>query len=165
MSAKRAFLIAPVASLLIAEPSTQSQPISEANVPELAQLYVDAYRNSVEDIGLSVQDARARLGGLAAGGAGELLPGGWRAIYAGSPTPVSAILCTEWRGTPFIAELMTLPAHRNRGFASSLIREVALSVARRGRSAIGVMVHRDDGALALCAELGFRELVVPSGVS
>jgi len=165
MSVKRAFLIAPVSSLLIAEPSVESQLVTEANVPELAQLYIDAYRNSVDDVGLSVQDARGRLSGLAAGGAGELLPGGWRAIYAGSPTPVSAILCTEWRGTPFIAELMTLPAHRNRGFASSLIREVALSVAARGGSAIGVMVHRENAALALCAELGFQELVVPSGVS
>lgn len=164
MSSSRAFLLAPLSHLLIAEPTAETRAVFEPEIPELAQLYIDAYRNSVDDEGLSVADARARLSGLAAGGAGEPLRDAWLAAYDGCETPVAAILCTEWRGTPFIAELMTTPTYRNRGLATSLIRQAASVVESAGGSMLGIMVSRENPALSLYGELGFSELVTPTGV-
>jgi GNAT superfamily N-acetyltransferase len=158
----RAFLIAQTSTVLFAEPTHEARVIGDIDFGDLAQLFIDGYTDSVDDLGGTLGDAHVAIKKLLDGENGEPLRGAWLGIWEGDGPPVSAILCTTWRGIPVVAHVMTKPSHRQRGYASSLIREVATIVESGGGSAMGITVTRSNPAMHLCRELGFAELVVPS---
>ena len=162
MTLDRAFLIAPTASLLIADPTVESRMITDDDLPGLAQLFIDAYAGSVDDEGESLDDARATIGALLQGTRGEPRREAWLGVYEDDGAPIAAMLCTTWRGMPFIAHVMTQPSYRERGYATSLIREFAAQVDGAGGTAIALAVSRANPAITLCQELGFQELFSPA---
>ena len=162
MTRDRAFLIAPTASLLIADPTAESRVLTDADLQELAQLFIDAYAGSVDDDGEALDDARAEIGALLQGTYGVPRRESWLGIFDDEGPPLAAILCTTWKGMPFIAQVMTQPSYRERGYATSLIREFAAQVDATGGTAIGLMVTRTNTALDLFEELGFQELFSPA---
>jgi GNAT superfamily N-acetyltransferase len=165
MTMDRAFLIARTENLLIAEPTIQSRLIEDEDLPNLAQLFLDSYVGSVDETESTVDEARAKIDGLLGGSFGDPMRDAWLAIYEGSGPPVSAILCTMWRGVPFMAHILTEPGHRGRGYASSLIRDAARVIEADGADALGTMVTRTNPSLQLYRELGFVEMFAPTEVN
>ena len=162
MTRDRAFLIAPTASLLIADPTAESRVLTDDDLPGLAQIFIDAYAGSVDDDGESLDDARTEIGALLQGAHGEPRRESWRGIFDDDGPPLAVILCTTWKGMPFIPYVITQPSYRERGFATSLIREFAAQVAEQGGTAIGLTVTRTNPAMHLYEELGFEELLSPA---
>jgi GNAT superfamily N-acetyltransferase len=164
MISQKAFLIAQTDTILIAEPIMQSRLIYVQDLDDLAQLFLNAYAGSVDELARTVEEAKAIIGSLSRGYLGEPLRDAWLGIYEGSGPPVAAILCTTWRGIPLVAHVVTEPAYRGRGYASSLIRDAALVVEADGGDALSILVNRQSPALRLLGELGFSEIVAPAGI-
>lgn len=159
-----AFLIARTEALLIAEPSVDSFRLRDKDLPGLKQLFIDAYSEE-RDSGLStVAAATERVDSLLAGELGRPWAAAWLGIFDGEGPPVAAVVCTRWRGMPFIANVLTKPHYRGRGYASSLIREVAELAEHQGDTAVAITVKRDSPGIRLLVELGFEELMSPVGV-
>ena len=157
MSSERVFLVAEIAAILIAEPTIESRVIKDDEVAGVAQLIVDAY------IGLAghpqtLDEAKAVTDSLLAGNSGEPRRDAWLGVWEGYGRPDSAILCTTWRGMPFIAHVLSAPAVRGRGYASSLVREAAAIFAKSGATHVGVTLDRESPYTDLFRELGFVEM-------
>jgi ribosomal protein S18 acetylase RimI-like enzyme len=163
MTLERAFLIAPVEALLIAEPTEDSRTITDADLRDVAQTLVDAAAG-IAGHEITVEMATALIAEFQAGTYGEPRRDAWRGIWEGSGPPVSVVLCTSWRGMPYIAGIATAPNSQNRGLATSLVREVANVFYTTGDSHIGLALERDNPAAHLFGELGFKEMFSAASV-
>ena len=129
------------------------RPIADAELRDVAQVLVEANMGD-----LSLDAAQAKIDALVAGGTGEPQRNAWLGIWQGSELPVSVILCTIWRGMPFIANIATSLAARERGYASSLVRAAAAVFESTGATHIGISLDRESPAMHLFHELGFVEM-------
>ena len=159
-----AFLIARTDALLIAEPAFDAERLRDKDLPGLKQLFIDGFGDQPSSGLSTVAAASERVDHLLAGELGQPWAAAWLGIFEGYGPPVSAIVCTRWRRMPFIANLVTAPGHRRRGYATSLIREVASLAEQQGDQAIAMTIKRDSPGANLLAELGFSELNSPVGV-
>lgn len=157
MAVERAFLIADVNALLIAEPTVESRPILDTDLRQVGQTLVDA-ANGVPGREMTIDMANAHIMELMAGSSGDPHRPTWLGIWEDSGPPVSIVLCTMWRGMPYIASVATAPNAQNRGFASSLVREAAAVFAGAGDTHVGLSLERDNPAVHLFNELGFKEM-------
>ena len=157
MGGDRAFLVAAIDAILIAEPTVESQLIADDQLASVAQLIVDAYAG-VHGETKTLDDATTMVADIIGGSVGEPRRDAWLGVWEGYGLPVSAILCTTWRGMPFIAHVLTAPAARGRGNASSLVREAAAAFASTGATHVGVALDRDSAFADLFRELGFVEM-------
>lgn len=154
---ERSFLIAPVEALLIAEPTEESRLIGDSDLRDVAQTLVDA-STGLPGREVTLDVATAFIAEFQSGAAGEPRRDAWRGIWEGSGPPVSVVLCTTWRGMPYIAAVATAPRSRNRGLATSLVREIANVFYTTGDTHIGLALERDNPAVHLFNELGFTEM-------
>jgi ribosomal protein S18 acetylase RimI-like enzyme len=159
MVSTRSFLVAPIEAVLAGDPVIESRRIERTDLPGLAQLYVDAHRGLLPDEDVTIEAAGLELIALLNGSMGEPLEAGWLAIFEGWGAPLSAILCTAVGEMPVIVELLTDPAYRNRGFASSLVRDAARIFQADGATQIGIVTEGESAAAYLLDELGFSERV------
>ena len=153
MTSERVVLIAPVDTVLIAEPTVESRVLGDGDLRDVAQLMVEASNGE-----LTLDQAQAKVDGITAGDSGEPWRAAWLGIWQGPGLPVSAILCTTWRGMPFITTVATALAVRERGYASSLVRDAATVFAATGATHVGVSLDRESPAMHLFRELGFVEM-------
>ena len=153
MTSERVVLIAPIDTVLIAEPTVESRPITDAELRDVAQLLVEASTGE-----LTLGEATARVEALSAGATGDPRRDAWLGIWQGPGLPVSAILCTTWRGMPFIAIVATALAVRQRGYASSLVRAAVTVFETTGATHVGISLDRESPAMHLFRELGFVEM-------
>jgi GNAT superfamily N-acetyltransferase len=159
MAAERAFLIAPVDAMLIAEPTAESRAVIDDDLTGLANLWIDAYMNAT-----TIDTVSAEITALLAGEQGEPWRDAWLGIWEGGGPPVAAILCTRWRGMPYVAQVLTAPSARNQGYASSLMRQFAAIAKANGDTHVGIMLKHGNPAMGLLAELGFVEMFTPAGL-
>jgi GNAT superfamily N-acetyltransferase len=164
MTSQRAFLIAQTRSLLIAEPTIQSRLIYVEDLDDLAQLFLNAYAGSVDEVARSLDEAKSAIGALSRGYLGQPMRDAWLGVYVGDGPPLAAVLCTTWRGVPLMAHLVTEPGYRGRGYATSLIRDAARVVEADGGNALAILAHRHNPSFQLFEELGFAEIVAPTGL-
>lgn len=157
MAGERAFFVASIDAVLFAEPTIGSQVITDDQLPAVAQLIVDAYAG-IHGETKSIDDANAMITEMLDGTLGEPRRDTWLAVWEGYGLPVSAIMCTAWRGMPFIAHVLTAPSVRGRGYASSLVREASAIFAKTGATHIGITLDRDSAFSDLFRELGFVEM-------
>ena len=163
MTSERASLIAPVEALLIAEPTVESRAITDADLADIAQTIVDASAD-LPGYEINLERSNAIISELLAGSNGEPRRDAWLGIWEGSGPPVALVLCTTWRGMPYIAQLVTAPTSREQGYASSLVREFATTVRNEGGTHIGLMLKEDNEAMSLFTELGFVQMFTPAGL-
>jgi len=163
MSSERIFLMAPVDVVLIAEPTVESRAIADSELRDVAQLVLDAYSGAPGEQ-KTLEEGLAKIDSLMAGDIGSPRRECSRAVWVGSGPPVSAILCTTWRGMPYIAQLVTAPTSREQGYGSSLVREFAATVRNEGGTHIGLMLKEDNEAMSLFTELGFVQMFTPAGL-
>jgi ribosomal protein S18 acetylase RimI-like enzyme len=157
MTSERVVLIATVDTVLIAEPTVDSRVLTDGDLRDVAQLLVEAVAGSPGDE-FTLEHAEAKIAGLSTGDTGEPRRDAWLGIWKGPGIPVSAILCTTWRGMPFIAHIATSQAARERGYATSLVRDAATVFEKTGATHIGVSLDRESPAMHLFRELGFVEM-------
>lgn len=157
MSTERVFLVAAVDAILIAEPTVESRLIRDDEVRDVAQLIVDAYI-AMPGHAQTIIEAQAIMDDLLAQQMGEPRRDAWLGVWEGYGRPVSAILCTTWRGMPYIAHVLTAPAVRGRGYGSSLVREAAQVFKKSGATHVGVTLVRESPYSDLFRELGFVEM-------
>ena len=157
MAGDRAFLVASIDAILIAEPTIESHLITDDQFGQVAQLIVDAYAG-IHGETKTLDEATSMVAELTSGAFGEPRRDAWLAVWEGYGLPLSAILCTTWRGMPFIGHVLTAPAARGRGYASSIVREAAAVFAASGATHVGVALDRDSPFSDLFRELGFVEM-------
>jgi GNAT superfamily N-acetyltransferase len=159
MTRDSVFLLARVSSLLIADPSVEARRIRGDDLDPVAQLFADASVGQT-----SVTHARELMDELALGLRGDPWPRAWLGIWDGGSVPLAAIVCTRWMGVPYVAHIATAPTAQRRGYASSLIRQVAMVADADGDTALGGVVERDSSSMGLYLELGFDEIPAPAGL-
>ena len=150
MLPERVLLTAQVDTLLLGEPVIESRLLTHADLPEVAQLFADS-------LAVSVAEATEDLNTYVSGLFGPPMWPLWRGIFEGQAVPVSAVLCTMINGMPVIVELLTAPAYRKRGHASSIVRETALELQANGVLTVGVIMKPQSPSKFLLEELGFVE--------
>jgi len=157
MTSERSFLIAPVEALLIAEPTVESRPITDEDLGGVAQTLVDATAG-LAGYEITLERANAIIADLLAGSNGDPRRDTWLGVWEGYGPPVSLVLCTTWRGMPYIAAVASTPTVRNRGYASSLLREAAAVCWASGDTHLGIALDRESPSQHLFNELGFKEM-------
>jgi ribosomal protein S18 acetylase RimI-like enzyme len=157
MAVERTFLVAEMDSLLIAEPTLESRPVLDTDLRDVAQTLVDASASNPRSE-LSLDMANAYIMELLSGTNGEPHRPTWLGVWEGQGPPVSVVLCTLWRGMPYIATVASAPKVQNRGYASSLVREAASIFDAAGSTHVGLSLELGSPALHLFNELGFKEM-------
>jgi len=164
MGRDRAFLIAPVGTLTFGVPTVPSRQLALDDRSGLMQLLISASAREGDNAAETVHEATAKVSVLLRGEIGQIWAKGSRGIYDASNAPVAAVVCTLWGGMPIIAYLLTAPGCRERGYASSLVREIAYLADVHGYSSVGILVPPESTSIKLLNELGFEELVAPEGL-
>lgn len=122
----------------------------------LAELMLDAYRDTTDSEGESSDDALIEVEGFFAGQSGEpLIDCSW--VYASSATLLSASLITLFEGTPLVAYLMTRSPWKGRGLASYLLRQSLLSLQDQHFTAVTAFVTDGNApSEGLLRQFGFE---------
>ncbi len=93
----------------------------------LAELMLDAYRNTTDFEGETTDDALSEVERYFAGRNGEpLLDCSW--VYESSGALLSACLVSMHEGAPLIAYILTMSPWKGRGLGSFLLRQSLLSL-------------------------------------
>jgi len=163
MALERTFLVAEMNSLLIAEPTVESRRVLDSDLRDVAQTLVDASAGT-PGRELSFDMASAFVMELLSGTNGEPHRPTWLGVWEGDGPPVSVVLCTTWRGMPYIATVASAPTVQNRGYASSLVREAASIFDAAGDTHFGLSLEVGNPALHLFNELGFKEMFSTASV-
>lgn len=94
---------------------------------QLAELMLDAYRNTIDYEGETSDDALAEVERYFAGRSGEaLLDCSW--VYESSGALLSACLVSMHEGAPLVAYILTMSPWKGRGLGSFLLRQSLLSL-------------------------------------
>ncbi|GLI29135.1 hypothetical protein ARHIZOSPH14_33770 [Agromyces rhizosphaerae] len=126
----------------------------------LAEVHLPALRGTVDDEGDTLEGLVEDYRGGAAGDWGVPLRDRWL-VAEDEQGILAAVLTTNWRGTPFIALVVTRLDAQRRGLASALIAEVAARCLARGEPELSLIVTRGNPALGLYERLGFVEVDRP----
>jgi GNAT superfamily N-acetyltransferase len=136
------------------------QPTADDAEP-LAVLMHEAYRGSIDDEGETPADTCALVRRLFEGEFGPML---WSLseVTVSGDRLVAAALLTLWSGGPFLAFLITSPAHRRRGLARGGLERSFNRLAAGDEPELRLVVTQGNlAAEALYESLGFRPLAQP----
>ena len=136
-------------------------PIRERDLPAVAHLMVDGYRDTIDFEGETDADALDELRGAIAGANGPIVEAGWLMARNPDGDPASAIATVRWLGMPFISYVFTAAAEKGRGYAGALIQQVASDLAAAGETELVLFVTVGNPARALYERLGFVEAADP----
>jgi GNAT superfamily N-acetyltransferase len=157
------YFVANVRSILLeslAVPNgAQVRPISETDLPALADLYVQAYHLGPDALGIAVAEMESAFDGT------------WGTLWIDA-SPVAwlgtepvAVVLTVRRPTmkdapdcPWLIEVFTHPRHRRAALARTLLGAAGTVIAGGGEDRVGLTVDDDNvPALTLYRSLGFVE--------
>ncbi|WP_353809702.1 GNAT family N-acetyltransferase [Agromyces sp. SYSU T00194] len=122
----------------------------------LAEVHLPALRGTVDDEEDTLEQLVDDYRGGTTGDWGTPLRDRWL-VTEDDRGIAAAVLTTHWRGTPFIALVVTRLDAQRRGLASALIAEVAARSLARGEPELALIVTRGNPALDLYERLGFVE--------
>lgn len=129
--------------------------VSLDDLEPLAHLMLEAYRGTIDYEDEDLDDARAEVQSFF--DQEPLLEHSRVAVVDG--TVVSAVLVSVFEGSPFISYVMTLPEHKQHGWARRVVSAALDGLAREGHQ--GVAFYITDGNLAseeLFRSLGARQV-------
>jgi GNAT superfamily N-acetyltransferase len=152
---KRLFMAARLDHLPRSDNVSGIAEIRDADLPELARLMASAYAGTVDDEGESVEDALAELQKTAGGEYGEPLRDTWLAARVEQGL-AGAVLCTRWRGRPFVAFVFTDHPFTGHGIATRLLAAAAARLRSGGEDELTLWVTAANPAVRLYERLGFR---------
>jgi len=138
-----------------ADPSVRPPVREDADL--LAELMLDAYLDTIDYEGETLEDARREVGGYLAGS--PLLHCSW--LRLADDHPVSASLVSLWgeRGCPIVSYVMTAAALKGRGLASDLLARSLVSLAEAGHGEVrAVITEGNVPSETIFARAGFRRV-------
>ncbi|HEU5325086.1 MAG TPA: GNAT family N-acetyltransferase [Candidatus Limnocylindria bacterium] len=123
----------------------------------LAELMLDAYQGTIDADGSETLDvAQGEIDHYLRGGSGRPMLGHSRLAYDGERL-VSAVLVSEFEGTPLIAYVCTASDHKGRGLADGLVRLAMRSLAQAGHRRVHLWVTAgNEPAERIYERLGFH---------
>lgn len=155
-----------VAAVGAVEPTRVDLPVrppAPDDLEELAGLMLDAYRGTIDADGdETLEVARDEVAGYFAGRSGAPhLEHSRVAIDDGRI--VSAVLVSEFEGTPLIAYVFTAADHKGQGLGDALTRAAMRSLADAGRERVHLWVTAGNAAAERIYErLGFVDVAEPA---
>jgi GNAT superfamily N-acetyltransferase len=134
------------------------RPDDEADVEAIGQLYYNAYRGAIDDIGQSPADAMNEAKETLGGYFGRFLAN-CSFILDGNDGLAGATLVTEaYEETALLAEVMVHPGYRGRGYARPLIQAAMNACLDEGWKKMILTVTRNNvPAEGLYRRMGFEE--------
>ena len=127
----------------------------------LAEVFLDAYRDTIDDEGESLQDAFDEVKNVLAGAYGALADEYSAVIVDGSGVLSALFVAKAPNGKLFIPYVVTAKRCGRRGLARALIQRCLERAQRDGVDQVELYVTEgNDGAVALYRSLGF-EVVLP----
>lgn len=151
---RRFMLAAPVVHRTVAD-DPQSRPPTPDDAEALAVLMHEAYRDTIDDEGESLDDSRAVVQQLFAGDFGAPL---WAVseVTERAGRVVSATLLTVWEDRPFVAFMLTAPRHQGRGLARAGLLRAINRLAAGDETVVRLVVTQGNApAERLYERLGF----------
>jgi 3-oxoadipate enol-lactonase len=148
--------------LLLAEQRPEGpwncRPVTKDDIPALARLVLDAYRDTIDDEGETLDDALQAMQDVFAGTwrTGRLLESCSFVIEEWGE-PLACTLVTWWHEQPLLAYVMTHPTARNRGMARFLIQKSINALLAQGHQELSLFVTKGNlPAQHLYERLGFQ---------
>lgn len=161
MAQRRRFaLAAPVLHKPVPD-DPQARPPTPDDAEALAVLMHDAYLDTVDDEGESLEASRAVVQQLFDGEFGVMQ---WAVseVTERAGRVVAAILVTHWQDRPFVAFTLTAPNHQKRGLArAGLLRAINRLAAADEKVVRLVVTQGNEQAERLYERLGFRPEAQP----
>jgi GNAT superfamily N-acetyltransferase len=140
------------------------EPIQDAELPAVAHLMVDGYRDTIDFEDETDDDALDELQGAIDGANGPIIRAAWLMARNPEGRPAAAIAVVRWRDLPFISYVFTAAADKGRGYARALIQRVGADLAAAGERELVLFVTVGNPARSLYERLGFAEAVDPTAV-
>jgi len=138
-------------------PLRHPRPDDEADVEAIGQLYYDAYRGAIDDIGQSQADAMNEAREALAGYFGRFLAD-CSFVLDGQDGLAGAALITEAsEDTALLAEVMVHPSYRGRGYARALIQAAMNACHGSWKKMILTVTRSNVPAEGLYQRMGFEE--------
>lgn len=132
------------------------RPLAEADHAALASLLFDAYLGTVDQEEDTLEQAQIEIHKTVAGDHGVFLPACCRVVER-SGALLSAALLTRFRGRPFIAFVITSPAHKSRGLARACVVAAMGALQAMGEQEVHLVVTLANApAMHLYQSLGFQ---------
>ena len=151
------YVLALDAPLPRAEPDAVIRQPTPADAEALAELMLDAYLDTIDYEGESLEDARVEVARYLGGS--PLLECSWLAS-AGS-RPVSASLVSLWgaRGCPIVSYVMTAAVWKGKGLASDLLARSLVSLAEAGYGEVRAAITEGNvSSETIFLRAGFRRV-------
>lgn len=140
---------------------TTPQTINAADLPELAELHLQAYADPTSDS--NAETAAASINAIFDGTRGALIPQASLLTRDAEGRITAAIITTERKfrsdrpATPFIAQLFTHPDYRRQGLAETLLSHAMQALHDTGHKTLAVSVNSSNAAaIALYLSRDFR---------
>ena len=150
---------APPAATLLQPEGILLSP-TEADIPALAELMIDAYRDTIDYDGETVEQAVAEIESYFAGETAEPLPYCSRLYFSGKQL-AAACLVSWWPApnTPLVAYVMTTSAYKGQGLGKLVVREALQALARDGYETVSAVITEGNiPSEELFAGLGFVQI-------
>ncbi|HEU5367658.1 MAG TPA: alpha/beta fold hydrolase [Ktedonobacterales bacterium] len=134
------------------------RPVTKDDIPALARLVLDAYRDTIDDEGETLDDALRAMQDTFAGTrqTGALLESCSFVIEEWGE-PLACTLVTWWHEQPLLAYVMAHPTARNRGMGRFLIQKSINALLAQGHRELSLFVTKGNlPAQHLYERLGFQ---------
>lgn len=132
--------------------------LARDDIPALARLTLDAYKDTIDDEGETLEDALKAMHDTFAGTSGALLETCSFVIEEWGE-PLACTMVTWWREQPLLAYVMTHPTAKNRGMGRFLIQKSINALLAQGHRELSLFVTRGNlPAEHLYERLGFQSM-------
>ena len=98
------------------------RPASPADAPALGRLMIEAYRDTVDYDGETVEQAIEEVTGMLGSKYGDFMPSSSFLVEV-EGQPIAACLITFWQEAPLVTVLMTHPSYKGQGLGTFLMRQ------------------------------------------
>ena len=147
-------LVAPAVVRPVTPPLPVRHPMPD-DLTTLAELMLDAYRDTVDYEGEGPAEALNEVSSYFDGAASPLLDCSFVALADGSPV-AACLLCLS-AGEPLVAYVYTAAAWKGRGLATALLQQSINAVAAHGYPTVALWVTvGNEPAERVYAKLGFQ---------
>ena len=131
--------------------------VKDAHLSELAVLFLDAYRDTKDYEGESLEDAAGELKNVMSGAYGPVIHEASVCLRVGDET-AAAVFITERDGVAFMPYIVTAKKYKGMGFANQLVTNSLCVLKQLGYSELVLYVTAgNEPAEHLYRSLGFTE--------
>ena len=132
-------------------------PVTEVQLSDLAVFFLDAYRDTIDYEGESIEDAAGELQNVMSGGYGPVIHEASVCLRVGDEI-AAAVFITERDGVAFMPYIVTAKKYKGMGFARQLVTNCLCVLKQLGYSELVLYVTAGNvPAEHLYRSLGFTE--------